>query len=201
MAGQHWIRVVMERRLEELGRQLPLKRMTAAEISGRAWKRRGFRSYETLAYPSFDICRDRGEKRYDCIIAEQVWEHLIDPVAATANVFAMLNPGGTFIISTPFLIKLHAGPLDCSRWSPTGMRSMLVRAGFEDKGMIVESWGNRACLIANLDKWAIYDPEKHDLKNEPDVPLVVWAIARKPAEAAAEAPAQAPAKQVATAAG
>lgn len=186
VAGQHWVRVVMERRLEELGRQLPLDRMAAAEISGRGWMRRGFRSYETLAYPRFDICRDRGDKRYDCIIAEQVWEHLIDPVAATANVFAMLHPGGVFIISTPFLIRLHAGPLDCSRWSPTGMRSMLVRAGFEDEGMIVESWGNRACLIANLDRWAIYEPGKHDLRNEPDVPLVVWAIARKPAAAVPE---------------
>ncbi len=46
----------------------------------------------------------------------------------------------------------------------------------------LESWGNRGCVSADLSQgaWAKYRPFR-TLRNEVDVPVVVWAYARKPA--------------------
>jgi SAM-dependent methyltransferase len=150
--------------------------MSAAEISGGFWKDRGWKSFTELHYPDFDICKDvRGA--YDIIFAEQVFEHLIDPERALMNVRAMLHPGGRFLITTPFLIRIHHSPIDVHRWTPKGMELFLRRCAFTN--ISVESWGNRACVIANLDKWVHYDPAQHSLENEPAYPVVVWALATK----------------------
>ena len=34
-------------------------------------------------------------------------------------------------------------------------------------------------LEANFPRWQIYQSWRHSLKNEPDFPIVVWALARK----------------------
>lgn len=54
---------------------------------------------------------------------------------------------------------------------------LLESAGFSS----VETWlwGNRACVIANLEGFLRYDPARHSLVNEPNFPLVVWGVARK----------------------
>jgi hypothetical protein len=41
----------------------------------------------------------------------------------------------------------------------------------------VDSWGNRACLKANLLSWRKRGPFG-SLENEPDFPVVVWGFAR-----------------------
>jgi hypothetical protein len=41
----------------------------------------------------------------------------------------------------------------------------------------VDSWGNRACLKANLLAWRKLGPFS-SLENEPNFPIVVWAFAR-----------------------
>jgi hypothetical protein len=59
--------------------------------------------------------------------------------------------------------------------TPRGLRLLLEGAGLEVEA--VESWGNRQSLVGNLREWAAYRPW-HSLRNEPDVPLQVWAFAR-----------------------
>ena len=152
-------------------------RLDALEISGTAWRDAGFRSYESAAYPVFDICRDRTSRTYDIIIAEQVFEHIRHPRAAARNVLGMLRQGGVFVITTPFLIKYHPEPLDLWRWTATGMRAFLEDAGFSV--MAAESWGNQACVAGNFETWMDYDPRQHSLENEPEFPMVVWAFARR----------------------
>jgi SAM-dependent methyltransferase len=39
--------------------------------------------------------------RFDCIIAADVLEHLVDPWAALANAVEILEPGGTVVVSLP----------------------------------------------------------------------------------------------------
>ena len=148
------------------------------EISGDAWRDTGFKSYANVSFPSFDICRDRlAISNYDMIIAEQVFEHISDPQWAAENVFQGLRPGGTFVITLPFLVRWHPMPIDNQRWTAPGLKLFLERAGFSH----VEAWmwGNRDCLIANLDDWPIYNPGKHSLKNDPAFPVVVWGVARR----------------------
>jgi hypothetical protein len=43
----------------------------------------------------------------------------------------------------------------------------------------VEAWGNRDAVLGNFDRWAGYR-RWHSLRNEPDLPLQVWAFATSP---------------------
>jgi hypothetical protein len=91
----------------------------------------------------------------------------------------MLKSDGYFLITTPFLLRVHNFPIDCSRWTETGIKYFLAECGFDIERIQTGSWGNRACIQANFLNWAIYRPWFHSLKNEPDFPVVVWALAQK----------------------
>jgi SAM-dependent methyltransferase len=176
-----WVRVVMYRRCFEFIQTLGPDMLDVLEISaGPQWKRAfRFRSFTETHFPEFDVCSQTLERQYDLIIADQVFEHLPWPYRAGRNVFKMLRPGGTFIVATPFLLRVHKVPIDCSRWTEQGLSYLLQECGFPQDGIRTDSWGNRACLIANLKKWRRYGWYR-SLANEPDYPLVVWAFARKP---------------------
>ena len=94
----------------------------------------------------------------------------------------MLEPGGYFLVSTPFLVKIHNYPTDCSRWTETGLKHLLAECGFPLESTITESWGNTECVIANLSGWVPYQAGAHSLENQPDMPYHVWALAQKPME-------------------
>jgi len=107
-----------------------------------------------------------------------VFEHLKWPYRAGRNVHAMLKPGGHFVISTPFLVRVHRVPIDCSRWTEDGLSYLLQECGFSSENVVTGSWGNRACLKGNLKNWrkrGLFG----SLNNEPDYPVMVWAFAKK----------------------
>jgi SAM-dependent methyltransferase len=176
-----WVRVVMYRRCFEFIGTLKPETLDVLEISGGPQWRRAFKfgSYSESHYPDFDICSQALDRQFDLIIADQVFEHLPWPNKAARNVFAMLRSGGTFIIATPFLIRVHNSPIDCSRWTETGLSYLLQDGGFPEGNIKTDSWGNRACLRANLAKWRRYGWYR-SLRNEPNYPVMIWAFARKP---------------------
>jgi SAM-dependent methyltransferase len=179
---EHWSRLVMNRTLAEFVRGLDFPKMQALEISGRHWSDFGFRSYRSVDFPEYDVCQEPLEREgFDIIFAEQVFEHIRAPRRAAQNVWQMLRPGGYFIISTPFLYLYHPAPEDCSRWTEAGMKYLLVEAGFPAEGIQTSSWGNRACVIANMSGIPHYNRWIHSLKNEPNFPIMIWAMARKSA--------------------
>jgi len=170
----------MNRETRRLVGGLGPEQLRVLEISGEGWKDFGFRSYRSVRYPDFDLCSQTLDERFDLVIAEQVFEHLLWPLRAARHAREMLAPGGRFLITTPFLLRVHRSPADCSRWTETGLRHLLDEAGFGLDDTETGSWGNRACLRANLDRWTRYRPLLHSLNNEPDYPLVVWALATRP---------------------
>ena len=176
-----WVRVVMYRRCFEFIRTLEPEKLDVLEISGGPQWRRvfNFRSYSETQYPNFDICAQTLDRQFDLIIADQVFEHLAWPNRAGRNVFQMLRPGGTFVIATPFLLRVHNVPIDCCRWTEQGLSYLLQECGFSRENIKTDSWGNRACLKANLGKWRSYGWFR-PLQNEPNYPVMVWAFARKP---------------------
>ena len=107
-------------------------------------------------------------------------EHVRDPWVAAANLRALCAPGGQVIVSTPFLIKIHERLRDARLLAlqPRGLRTLLEAAGLEVEH--VGAWGNRECVIGNLNRWSIYRRSMHSLDNEPEVPVQVWAFARNP---------------------
>ena len=177
-----WVRQVMNRSVGQRLADLEPAASSAVEISGSFWRREAWCSYTTLDYPAFDLCSPSEEsphwRTYDVVIAEQVLEHVEDPMLALGTLRKLGRPGGTVIVSTPFLIRVHPQPGDYWRFTPQGLRTILRQAGFED--IVVDSWGNRRCLRANLRRWAPYRPW-HSLRNEVNYPLVVWGSAVCPA--------------------
>ncbi len=177
---QHWTRVVMDRETLRLVKELRHGELRTLEISGSRWKSLCvFRDYKSASYPGYDVCAAPLDETFDLIIAEQVWEHLTRPYQACKNVHAMLASGGHFLLTTPFLIRVHGAPIDCSRWTELGLRYLLAECGFPFEKIRTGSWGNRACLKANLKRWIQYRPWLHSLHNETDCPVMVWALAQK----------------------
>jgi SAM-dependent methyltransferase len=179
-ASEHWQRRVMNEAVDAYIASLHPPERTAAEISGDTHAHRPWKSYTSLAYPNFDLCADLDrELEFDVVICEQVLEHVVDPCAAATNLRRLCAPGGRVIVSTPFLIKVHELPIyamhDYWRFTPRGLRTLLERAGLEIEA--VGAWGNRACVVGNFSRWSAYRPW-HSLRNEPDIPLQVWAFAR-----------------------
>mgnify|MGYP005752936269 CR=1 FL=1 len=173
------IRVVMDRETQSWIEKILTKQMDVLEISGNKWSYLDSNTYKTWNFPDFDICESKTDVKFDLIISEQVFEHLLYPYRAGKNVYNMLKPGGYFLITTPFLLKIHEHPTDCTRWTPTGMKYFLNECGFDLNDISVNSWGNKSSVKANLNGWRKYNPFFHSLKNQQEFPIVVWALARK----------------------
>ena len=177
--GTQWCRVVMDRETERMIKELPFGNFSVLEVSGNKWANFGFRKYMNVDFPNFDICADTLPEKYDLIIAEQVFEHILWPYRAAVNVNRMLNQNGYFLITTPFMIKVHLYPEDCTRWTETGLKHFLAEAGFQLGEIKTGSWGNIECVVSNINQWTSFNPRWHSLKNDKDVPMVVWGLARK----------------------
>lgn len=182
LRGVQWCRIVMNQEVEKFISSLDCPNIEALEISGTESQRRyNFKSYQSTSFPDYDVCAGpMAESRYDLVIAEQVFEHILWPDRAASNVYKMLRSGGVFVVTTPFLLKVHEIPLDLYRWTERGMRQLLEAAGFDV--LRTGSWGNRECLLADMTpglEWTKYQPGIHSLRNEPQFAISVWAFARK----------------------
>lgn len=177
---KQWLRVVMNERTKALIQRHVPASARVLEVSGDSWRGfEGFGEYRCVFYPEYDVCEAPLEEHFDLVIAEQVFEHLAWPYKAGRNVFNMLRPGGFFLITTPFLLRIHEHPLDCTRWSATGIRYFLAECGFSLDKVQSDSWGNRACVRGNFRRWLPYVRAYHSLANEPSFPISVWALAQK----------------------
>ena len=180
-------RVVMQPASRRMIRALNPPKLEAAEISGKWGRMYNFKSYEQFRFPQYDICagpyRDaEGAVRvFDLVLANQVWEHLDRPYAATRHVHQMLREGGHFWVAVPFFVPLHAAPQDNSRWSARGLKNLLVEGGFAADQVVAEQWGNRHVARRNLEQdWPPqYIEGEDDLTNDPQMPVCAWALARK----------------------
>lgn len=177
--SDHWVRYVMDRVVSDYIASLRPENLSALEISGTSHQQDGWMKYESWNYPDFDICSELAgdEPEFEVVLAEQVLEHVIDPVRALRNMVELCRPSGYVIVTTPFLIKKHEIPKDYWRFTEDGMRALLERAGLIEE--VVGSWGNRYVVVGNFNRWA-RRMRWHTLRNEPNFPVVVWAVGRKP---------------------
>ena len=54
-------------------------------------------TYRSVDFPDYDLCAGALDEKFDIIIVEQVFEHLLWPYRAARNVFQMLNPNGALL--------------------------------------------------------------------------------------------------------
>jgi len=180
-------RIIMHKSSRRMIQQLDPSLLDVAEVSGKWGEGFKFKSYSQFRYPKYDICagpymnNDGKPRKFDLIIANQVWEHLDRPYAATKNVRKMLKKGAHFWISVPFYIPFHAAPMDNSRWSARGLQNLLIEAGFEEDAIIAKQWGNRNAALRNMEAiWPPeYDEENDSLDDDPKMPICAWALAQK----------------------
>jgi len=173
----HITRTVAYREIDRLLDALGTETHDALEISaGWKWRARAWNSFSEMNWPEYDICEHRLDRQFDIIIADNVFEHLKYPYRAAQNVRAMLKSGGYFINITPFMIRHHPIPLDCSRWTQEGMRYFLEEVGFDPEKITTGGWGNAAAVRANMHRWA-RTGWKRNPPNDPNFPVTIWAIA------------------------
>jgi len=174
----HWCRIVMNNATQNIISSLDVSNLDALEISGQQWRSTAFKTYTTVSYPQFDICNidHQYKESADIVLAEQVFEHIRNPFKGVSNVHSILRPGGYFLITTPFLLKVHGAPKDYWRWTSDGLTAMLEDCGFSVE--LSESWGNKDCVVENLTHWKNYQ-DGDNLANEADFPMLCWALTRK----------------------
>lgn len=67
----------------------------------------------------------------DVVLAAELFEHIERPTQGLTECYRVLRPGGTLIISVPFLYPIHGDPHDVQRWTEYTWRRQLAKAGFE----------------------------------------------------------------------
>ena len=138
-------------------------------------------------YPEIDMQDISYEKNtFDCVISDQVLEHLEDPSQAINESYRVLKPGGIVIHTTCFLNYIHLYPKDFWRFSPESLKYLCRNFS---QIFIAEGWGNRfaiiLCFISDRFRLMKIPKTKYSIKrlvstyNEHRYPIVTWIIARK----------------------
>jgi hypothetical protein len=116
---------------------------------------------------------------YDCFLAPNTLQHLLDLHAALRTMLRVVKPGGTLLASAAVLLPLIEGGGDYWRLSPDGWR-LVLEAEWPDCELAVETHGN--CLSAAA---AIYGLAHEELKpadldvRDPRYPVLVTVACRK----------------------
>lgn len=79
--------------------------------------------YDGLRFPFAD-------GSFDAVLCNQVLEHVFVPERFLREIARVLAPGGTLVLSVPFVWAEHEQPWDSSRYTSFGLRELLGRCGF-----------------------------------------------------------------------
>jgi SAM-dependent methyltransferase len=70
------------------------------------------------------------EGEFDSVLCNQVLEHVFEPDLFVAELHRVLKPGGTLVLTVPFVWDEHEQPYDYARYSSFGLRHLLSKHGF-----------------------------------------------------------------------
>lgn len=101
--------------------------------------------------PHIDMCLNAHalsleEDRYDYVVAFEVFEHLHDPKQACNEIYRVLKKGGVFLMTIPFMFRIHGDPLDYTRFTNDGLATLLSRFANID----IIPYGGRTSVISDL---------------------------------------------------
>lgn len=122
------------------------------------------------------------DETFDCVILTQTLHLIDDDDAAVRQIYRILKPGGTLLMTVPCISKVGKHPDDCTWYrfyTDAGIRYLLERT-FKPSILSVESHGNVLTAAAYLYGLAVEDlaPGSFDV-DDPEYPLIVAVIARK----------------------
>ncbi len=102
---------------------------------------------------------------YDTVLSTEVLEHVERPRRVAIEIARVLRPGGTAIVSVPFLGRLHEEPRDFFRYTRHGLAEMFTSAGLEVQ--TIEETGSVASFLGHQVSTALVGLTWH-------VPLLKW---------------------------
>ena len=68
----------------------------------------------------------------DHVLAAEVFEHVFNASELFQEILRVLKPGGTLLLTCPFVWPLHEEPYDFARYTPFALNAGLRVAGFSD---------------------------------------------------------------------
>ncbi len=87
---------------------------------------------------------------FDVVLCTEVLEHLPEPQRAVDEMFRVLKPGGTLLLTTRFLFPIHDAPHDYFRFTKYGLRHLLRRFHVLELSEEAGSVGTLAILLQRL---------------------------------------------------
>ena len=95
-----------------------------------------YTTFDMVPGPNIDVVGDIlnlsfKDKSFDTVISTQVLEHVQKPWVMVSEIERILRPGGTAIVSAPFLVPYHADPHDYFRYTKEGMSALFTINNFE----------------------------------------------------------------------
>lgn len=87
---------------------------------------------------------------FDVVLCTEVLEHLPEPQRAIDEMFRVLKPGGTLLLTTRFLFPIHDAPHDYFRFTKYGLRHLLRRFDIVELREETDAVGAIAVLLQRL---------------------------------------------------
>jgi SAM-dependent methyltransferase len=87
---------------------------------------------------------------FDVVLCTEVLEHLPEPQTALDEMFRVLRPSGTLLLTTRFLFPIHDAPHDYFRFTKYGLRYLLRRFEILELQEETDSVGTLAVLLQRL---------------------------------------------------
>ncbi len=87
---------------------------------------------------------------FDVVLCTEVLEHLPEPQRALDEMFRVLRPGGTLLLTTRFLFPIHDAPHDYFRFTKYGLRHLLRKFEIVELQEETDSVGTVAVLLQRL---------------------------------------------------
>lgn len=138
------------------------------------------------SYPEINVLSlPYADATFDYVVSDQVMEHVEgQPADAFNECFRVLKPGGMAVHTTCFINPIHGYPSDFWRYTPAALTLLC-----QDKAEVLysEGWGNWYVWVLaaiGLRYYSLPIAKWHPLnivarRNNPEVPVVTWVLARK----------------------
>ncbi len=85
---------------------------------------------------------------FDAVICSELLEHVPAPAPVIAECRRVLKPGGTLLVTVPFLFRIHGDPEDYGRYTDSYWQKTMNEAGFTIKE--IEKHGHYASVLAEF---------------------------------------------------
>ena len=87
---------------------------------------------------------------FPVVLCTEVLEHLPEPQRAIDEMYRVLEPGGTLLLTTRFLFPIHDAPHDYFRFTKYGLRHLLRRFELLEMQEETDAVGTIAVLLQRL---------------------------------------------------